>query len=150
MLRGIGIGSVVFGVAIGFLAAPVRAGDRRLRTVVAVLCGVFALAVVAMVAIGVVAPVLLTIPVLLTVASVLVYGEVRVSGSSTVPESNGVPEPNEVPEPSEVPEAGGADAVTPLFLEEGARWRTVAYGPVFCVIALVSNWRPGRWCTGSR
>ncbi|NKR27197.1 hypothetical protein [Prescottella equi] len=75
LLRGIGIGSVVFGVAIGFLAAPVRAGDRRLRTVVAVLCGVFALAVVAMVAIGVVAPVLLTIPVLLTVASVLVYRE---------------------------------------------------------------------------
>lgn len=51
------------------------------------------------------------------------------SGSSTVPESNGVPEPNEVPE--------AGDAVTPLFLEEGARWRTVAYGPVFCVIALV-------------
>lgn len=75
LLRGIGIGSVVFGVAIGFLAAPVRAGDRRLRTVVAVLCGVLALAVVAMVAIGVVAPVLLTIPVLLTVASVLVYRE---------------------------------------------------------------------------
>ncbi|WQB73591.1 hypothetical protein SCD75_17590 [Prescottella equi] len=75
LLRGIGIGSVVFGVAIGFLAAPVRAGDRRLRTVVAALCGVFALAVVAMVAIGVVAPVLLTIPVLLTVASVLVYRE---------------------------------------------------------------------------
>jgi hypothetical protein len=75
LLRGIGIGSVVFGVAIGFLAAPVRAGDRRLRTVVAVLCGVFALAVVAMVAIGVVAPVLLTIPVLLTVATVLVYRE---------------------------------------------------------------------------
>lgn len=75
LLRGIGIGSVVFGVAIGFLAAPVRAGDRRMRTVVAVLCGVFALAVVAMVAIGVVAPVLLTIPVLLTVASVLVYRE---------------------------------------------------------------------------
>ncbi|NKR94655.1 hypothetical protein GS483_21225 [Rhodococcus hoagii] len=75
LLRGIGIGSVVFGVAIGFLAAPVRAGDRRLRTVVAVLCGVFALAVVAMVAIGVVAPVLLTIPVLLTVASVLAYRE---------------------------------------------------------------------------
>lgn len=75
LLRGIGIGSVVFCVAIGFLAAPVRAGDRRLRTVVAVLCGVFALAVVAMVAIGVVAPVLLTIPVLLTVASVLVYRE---------------------------------------------------------------------------
>ncbi|WP_064058376.1 hypothetical protein [Prescottella equi] len=75
LLRGIGIGSVVFGVAIGFLAAPVRAGDRRLRTVVAVVCGVFALAVVAMVAIGVVAPVLLTIPVLLTVASVLVYRE---------------------------------------------------------------------------
>lgn len=75
LLRGIGIGSVVFGVAIGFLAAPVRAGDRRLRTVVAVLCGVFALAVVAMVAIGVVAPVLLTIPLLLTVASVLVYRE---------------------------------------------------------------------------
>ncbi|ORL84580.1 hypothetical protein [Prescottella equi] len=75
LLRGIGIGSVVFGVAIGFLAAPVRAGDRRLRTVVAVLCGVFALVVVAMVAIGVVAPVLLTIPVLLTVATVLVYRE---------------------------------------------------------------------------
>lgn len=75
LLRGIGVASVVFGVAIGFLAAPVRAGDRRLRPVIAVLCGVFALAVVAMVAIGVLAPVLLVIPVLLSVASVLVFRE---------------------------------------------------------------------------
>ncbi|PTR31244.1 hypothetical protein C8K36_101271 [Rhodococcus sp. OK519] len=75
LLRGIGIGSVVFGVAIGFLAAPVRAGDRRLRAVVVVLCGVFALAAVAMVAIGVLAPVLLVVPILLSVASVLVYRE---------------------------------------------------------------------------
>ncbi|MFM1725838.1 MULTISPECIES: hypothetical protein [Rhodococcus] len=75
LLRGIGVGSVSFGVAIGFLAAPVRAGDRRLRSVVAVLCGVFALAVVAMVAIGVLAPALLVIPVLLSVACVLVFRE---------------------------------------------------------------------------
>ncbi|MCA1006024.1 hypothetical protein LCL87_09855 [Rhodococcus hoagii] len=75
LLRVIGVVSVVFGVVIGFLAAPVRAGDRRLRAVVAVLCGVFALAVVAMVVIGVLAPVLLALPVLLTVASVLVYRE---------------------------------------------------------------------------
>ncbi|MFC9516060.1 hypothetical protein ACFTSD_10075 [Nocardiaceae bacterium NPDC056970] len=36
-----------------------------------------------------------------------------------------------------MPESDGGDAQTPLFLEEGARWRTVVYGPVFCVIALV-------------
>lgn len=75
LLRGIGVGSVVFGVVIGFLAAPVRAGDRRLRALVVVLCGVFALAAVAVVAIGVLAPVLLVIPILLSVASVLVYRE---------------------------------------------------------------------------
>lgn len=36
----------------------------------------------------------------------------------------------------------GSDAIGPseldvLFDEPGARWRTVAYGPVFCVVALV-------------
>ncbi|MCA1006025.1 hypothetical protein LCL87_09860 [Rhodococcus hoagii] len=36
-----------------------------------------------------------------------------------------------------MPESDGGDGQAPLFLEEGARWRTVAYGPVFCVIALV-------------
>ncbi|RVW01395.1 hypothetical protein [Rhodococcus xishaensis] len=31
-----------------------------------------------------------------------------------------------------------ADSPTePLFIEPGARWRTVAYGPVFCIVALV-------------
>ncbi|WP_420880997.1 hypothetical protein [Rhodococcus sp. (in: high G+C Gram-positive bacteria)] len=42
-----------------------------------------------------------------------------------------------MPEPGKVPDPGGADARAPLFLEEGARWRTVAYGPIFCVVALV-------------
>lgn len=42
------------------------------------------------------------------------------SGSSPVPESSGDPEPP-----------------APLFHEEGGRWRAVAYGPAFCVIALV-------------
>lgn len=49
------------------------------------------------------------------------------SGSVT----NGPIEPTE-PEASRVAEPEAA-----LFLEEGARWRAVAYGPVFCVIALV-------------
>ncbi|WP_107982657.1 hypothetical protein [Rhodococcus sp. OK519] len=42
-----------------------------------------------------------------------------------------------MPESSEVPESDDVAEQTPLFHEEGARWRAVAYGPVFCVIALV-------------
>ncbi|WP_430333904.1 hypothetical protein [Rhodococcus sp. ACT016] len=75
LLRGIGATSVVFGVVIGFLAAPTRAGSARLRNAVVVLSSVFALVTIALAAIGVIAPVLLVIPLLLVVASVLVFRE---------------------------------------------------------------------------
>lgn len=75
LLRGVGVGSLVFGLVIGFLAAPVRAGNQRLRTVEVALSAVFVLAAVALTAIGVIAPVLLVIPLLLVVAGVLVFRE---------------------------------------------------------------------------
>ncbi|QBJ95720.1 hypothetical protein ERC79_06870 [Rhodococcus sp. ABRD24] len=75
LLRGTGAAWLVFGLALGFLAAPVRAGDPRLRTVTVALSGVFALAAIAAAVIGVVSPLLLAVPILLLVASVLVYRE---------------------------------------------------------------------------
>ncbi|SMG47035.1 hypothetical protein SAMN02745947_03354 [Rhodococcus rhodochrous J3] len=41
-----------------------------------------------------------------------------------------------VPEPT-TPDPMGTDATGPLFHEPGARWRTVAIGPLFCAVALV-------------
>ncbi|CAM3217142.1 Integral membrane protein [Prescottella defluvii] len=75
LLRGVGAVSVIFGLAIGFLAAPVRAGSRRLRTAVVGCSSVFALVAIALSAVGVIAPALLVIPLLLLLASVLVYRE---------------------------------------------------------------------------
>ncbi|MDH6680377.1 tetrahydromethanopterin S-methyltransferase subunit F [Rhodococcus sp. LBL1] len=75
LLRGIGATSLLFGLAIGFLAAPTRAGSPRLRLVVVVLSSIFALVTIGLSAIGLIAPVLLVIPLLLVVASVLVFRE---------------------------------------------------------------------------
>ncbi len=75
LLRGIGATSLVFGLVIGFLAAPTRAGSARLRNVVVVLSAVFASVTIALSAIGVIAPVLLVVPLLLVVAGVLVFRE---------------------------------------------------------------------------
>ncbi|MGF7119873.1 hypothetical protein AB4Z09_03180 [Rhodococcus sp. TAF43] len=75
LLRGVGAASLIFGLVIGFLAAPVRAGNRGLRTAVVALSSVFALATIALSAVGVIAPLLLVIPLLLLLASVLVYRE---------------------------------------------------------------------------
>lgn len=75
LLRGVGAATLVFGLVIGFLAAPVRAGNLRVRTVEVVLSSVFALATIALAAIGLIAPVFLVIPLLLMVAGVLVFRE---------------------------------------------------------------------------
>ncbi len=75
LLRGIGATSLVFGLGIGFLAAPTRAGSARLRNVVVVLSAVFASVTIALSAIGVIAPVLLVVPLMLVVAGVLVFRE---------------------------------------------------------------------------
>ena len=75
LLRGVGVAALLVGLVIGFLAAPVRAGRTRLRTVVVVLSALFASAVIGLTAIGVLAPVLLVLPVLLVVADILVFRE---------------------------------------------------------------------------
>lgn len=75
LLRGVGGATLVFGLAIGFLAAPVRAGNARGRAVEVVLSSVFALAAIALTVTGVLAPVFLVIPLLLVVAGVLVFRE---------------------------------------------------------------------------
>ncbi|RVW01820.1 hypothetical protein [Rhodococcus spongiicola] len=75
VLRGIGIASLLFGLVIGFLAAPVRAGNPRLRNVVVLLSAVFAVAAIALSTVGVIAPVLLVVPLLLVVACILVFRE---------------------------------------------------------------------------
>ena len=75
LLRGIGAVTLLFGLAIGFLAAPMRAGNIRIRNVVVALSTVYAVAAIVLAAIGVIAPVLLVLPVLLVVAGVLVCRE---------------------------------------------------------------------------
>jgi len=75
LLRGVGVTSLVFGLVIGFLAAPTRAGNVRPRNAVVALSAVFAVATIALSAVGLIAPLLLAIPLLLVVASVLVFRE---------------------------------------------------------------------------
>ncbi|ERB54123.1 hypothetical protein N806_23650 [Rhodococcus sp. P27] len=36
-----------------------------------------------------------------------------------------------------------------LYYEPGSRWWAIAFGPIFCLIALVIELFTGRWCIGS-
>lgn len=73
LLRGSGILSVIVGVAIGLLAAPVRSGDDRFRRAIVALSASFGLLQIAGVILGVSPGILLLVPVLLMTAGILVY-----------------------------------------------------------------------------
>lgn len=75
LLRAVGGVTVLFGLGIGFLAAPVRAGNVRVRAVEVVLSSAFALSAIALAVTGIIAPVFLVLPLLLVVADVLVFRE---------------------------------------------------------------------------
>ncbi|MFZ2178889.1 MAG: hypothetical protein WAW17_33620 [Rhodococcus sp. (in: high G+C Gram-positive bacteria)] len=73
LLRVIGGVSVVFGLAIGVLSGAVRAGDSRIRFVIVVLSGVFAVTQILLTVVGIGTVLALFVPILLLMASVLVY-----------------------------------------------------------------------------
>jgi len=73
MLRVTGGMSVVVGLAIGFMAGPVRNGHYRFRRALVALSAIFALFQAGAVLTGISPVILLVVPVLLVAASVLVY-----------------------------------------------------------------------------
>lgn len=73
LLRGSGAFSLIVGVAVGLLAAPVRSGDDRFRRAMVALSASFGLLQIAGVILGVSPGILLLVPVLLMAAGILVY-----------------------------------------------------------------------------
>lgn len=73
LLRGIGVISLLVGGVVGFLAGPVRKGDRRFRRTLATLSVVFAFLQIFAVIVGLSPFALLLVAVGLLVAAILVY-----------------------------------------------------------------------------